>query len=193
MILNYESKTIQVKIVYYGPAMSGKTTSLKFLFNYFNKEDQINSIENTVGRTLFFDFGVLEFKGSQWDLKFLIYSATGQDFYSSTRPTTLRGVDGIIFVADSKRECLEHNIRSWKELKYYFGENLYQIPIVIALNKYDLNNGKKIEKNDLKHKIDFNRFRMINMTKTIAITGEGILDSFKKLIKSIFPKIRFTI
>ncbi len=189
MILNYESKIIQVKIVYYGPAMSGKTTSIKFLFNFFNKGDQLNSIENTVGRTLFFDFGVLQFKGSQWELKFLIYSATGQDFYASTRPATLKGVDGIIFVVDSKRDCLNHNFRSWKELKYYFSEELYQIPIVIALNKYDLNNGEKIDKMDLNAIINFDRFKEIHINKTIATTGEGVLDSFKMLIKSIFPNI----
>jgi len=193
MILNYESKIIQVKIVYYGPAMSGKTTSIKFLFNYFNKGEQLNSIENTIGRTLFFDFGVLEFKGSQWELKFLIYSATGQDFYASTRPATLKGVDGIIFVVDSKRECLNHNFRSWRELKYYFSEDLYQIPIVIALNKYDLNNGKKIDKMDLTPIINFNKFKEIHINKTIATTGEGILDSFKKIINSIFPNITISV
>ncbi|TXT64779.1 MAG: Small GTP-binding domain protein [Promethearchaeota archaeon] len=189
MILNYDEKIIQVKIVYYGPAMSGKTTSIKYLFNYFNKEEQLNSIDNSVGRTLFFDFGVLEFKGAEWNLKLLIYSATGQDFYSSTRPATLKGVDGIIFVVDSKRECLDHNFRSWKELEYYFDEELYQIPIVIALNKYDLGNGKKISETDLNQVIDFDKFKSIYIAETIAITGEGLLYSFKKLIQSIFPKI----
>ena len=89
MIFDYENKIINLKIVYYGPAMSGKTTSLKYLFTYFNKE--IESIDNSVGRTLFFDFGTLEFEGAEWNIKFLIYSATGQDFYASTRPATLIG------------------------------------------------------------------------------------------------------
>ncbi|GAG87475.1 unnamed protein product, partial [marine sediment metagenome] len=71
------------------------------------------SIDSTIGRTLFFDFGVLQFEGAEWSLKFLIYSATGQDFYASTRPATLNGVDGIIFVVDSRTQCLQHNIRSW--------------------------------------------------------------------------------
>jgi len=84
MIFNYENKTLQVKIVYYGPAMSGKTTSIKSLFSYFNKEHAVKSIDSSVGRTLFFDFGVLQFKGTEWGIKFLIYSATGQDFYAST-------------------------------------------------------------------------------------------------------------
>ncbi|MCK4779932.1 MAG: gliding-motility protein MglA, partial [Candidatus Lokiarchaeota archaeon] len=125
MIFNYENKTLQVKIVYYGPAMSGKTTSIKSLFSYFKKEDSIKSIDSSVGRTLFFDFGVLLFKGTEWGIKFLIYSATGQDFYASTRPATLNGVDGLIFVADSQIEFLDHNIRSWNELKTLFGSEFY--------------------------------------------------------------------
>ena len=95
MIFDYENKTILVKIVYYGPAMSGKTTSLRYLFSLFGKEGEVESIESTVGRTLFFDFGVLQFKGTEWELKFLLYSATGQDFYASTRPSTLKGVYGF--------------------------------------------------------------------------------------------------
>ena len=116
MIFDYRNKTLQVKIVYYGPAMSGKTTSIKSLFPYFNKEDSVKSIDNSVGRTLFFDFGVLNFKGAEWGLKFLIYSATGQDFYASTRPATLNGVDGLIFVVASQIEFLEHNLRACNEL-----------------------------------------------------------------------------
>ena len=137
MIYDYENKTIQVKIVYYGPAMSGKTTSIKHLFSYFNKEDTLTSIDSTIGRTLFFDFGALEFKGAEWSLKFLIYSATGQDFYASTRPATLNGVDGIIFVVDSRKQCLQHNLRSWNELETMFREEFHNLPIVISLNKSD--------------------------------------------------------
>ncbi|MGV9206185.1 MAG: gliding-motility protein MglA, partial [Promethearchaeia archaeon] len=85
MIFDHENKELQVKIVYYGPAMSGKTTSIKNLFKNFGQKDKLRSIENTIGRTLFFDFGILKFKGTNWNLKFLIYSATGQDFYASTR------------------------------------------------------------------------------------------------------------
>ncbi len=121
MIFNFDNKTLQVKIVYYGPAMSGKTTSIKALFSYFDREQNIQSIDSSIGRTLFFDFGVLNFKGIEWNLKLLIYSATGQDFYASTRPATLNGVDGLIFVVDSQIEYLEHNRRSWKELKTIFG------------------------------------------------------------------------
>ncbi|MFX1325369.1 MAG: ADP-ribosylation factor-like protein, partial [Promethearchaeota archaeon] len=152
-------------------------------------ENSLKSIDSTVGRTLFFDFGVLQFKGSQWDLKFLIYSATGQDFYASTRPATLNGVDGIIFVVDSQKEYLSHNLRSWEELKSLFGLELYNIPIVISLNKYDLLNINKLQKTDFMSSIDFAKFKNLSLTKTAAIRGEGILDSFSQLVKFIFPQL----
>ncbi|MHA2037421.1 MAG: GTP-binding protein [Promethearchaeota archaeon] len=189
MIYDFENETLQVKIVYYGPAMSGKTTSVKFLFSCFNKENALKSIDSTVGRTLFFDFGVLKFKGAIWDLKFLVYSATGQDFYSSTRPATLNGVDGIIFVVDSQKECLEHNIRSWRELKTLFGTEFYNIPIVIALNKYDLHEIRKLHETEFMTHISYSKFKQLALTKTAAINGEGVMDSFSQLISFIFPQL----
>ena len=117
MIIDYCDKTINLKIVYFGPALSGKTTSIKSLFSFFGKEDQIESIESTVNRTLFFDYGTAIFQEKEWALKIHIYTTTGQDFYCVTRPVTLRAVDGIIFVADSDMEEYERNLISWNELK----------------------------------------------------------------------------
>ena len=189
MIFDWENKVIQVKIVYYGPAMSGKTTSLKYLFSYFGKLKALDSIESTVGRTLFFDFGVLKFKGSEWGLKFLIYSATGQDFYASTRPATLNGVDGIIFVADSQFEYLEHNLRSWNELKTLFGLEIYNLPLVIALNKCDIECDKRLEKTKFMEYIEFEKYKFLSIINTIAINGNGIMDSFKEIIGFLFPQL----
>jgi len=193
MIFDYENKILQVKIVYYGPAMSGKTTSVKYLFSCFKKQSSLNSIESTVGRTLFFDFGVLQFKGAKWDLKFLVYSATGQDFYASTRPATLNGVDGIIFVVDSQKEYLEHNLRSWNELKNLFGTEIYNIPIVISLNKYDLEIKRKLIEAEFISYIDHTKFKQLSLKKTEAINGVGVLDSFKQIIRYIFPQLTLNI
>ena len=190
MIFDYETKTLQVKIVYYGPAMSGKTTSIKYLFSYFNKKSELNSIDNTVGRTLFFDFGVLNFQGSTWNLKFLIYSATGQDFYASTRPATLNGVDGLIFVVDSRKIYLKHNLRSWNELRTLFGNEFYNIPTVISMNKSDINNMEKLTPEDFMNYIDYFRFKELCINKTIAIDGDGVLASFNKLVSFIFPQLK---
>jgi len=189
MIYDFENKTLQVKIVYYGPAMSGKTTSIKSLFSYFNKENSIKSIESSVGRTLFFDFGVLQFKGTEWGIKFLIYSATGQDFYASTRPATLNGVDGIIFIVDSQIENLKHNLRSWNELEALFGTEIYSIPIVISLNKYDLFGIKKVEGEQFLSYINYNRFKHLSIKETAALNGDGVLDSFNQVVKFIFPQV----
>ena len=189
MIFDYENKILQVKLVYYGPAMSGKTTSIKYLFSYFNKRDTLKSIDSSVGRTLFFDFGVLNFQGANWSLKFLIYSATGQDFYASTRPATLNGVDGLIFVVDSRLTHLQHNLRSWNELRSLFGDQIYELPIIISFNKYDLIDDLNPDKNLFLRAIDSNRFRYISLNKTIALKGQGVLDAFNKLINFIFPQL----
>jgi len=189
MIFDFENKILQVKIVYYGPAMSGKTTSVKYIFSFFNKGDKLKSIDSTIGRTLFFDFGVLQFKGSEWDLKVLIYSATGQDFYASTRPATLNGVDGIIFIVDSQLRFLDHNLGSWNELKNLFGSKIYKIPIVISLNKYDLQEIKKLEEEEFLSNIESDKFRNISIKKTVAINGRGVIDSFNQLVKFIFPQL----
>ncbi|MCP6718667.1 MAG: GTPase domain-containing protein [Patescibacteria group bacterium] len=193
MIFDHENKILQVKIVYYGPGMAGKTTSVRYLFSCFDKEDSLKSIESTVGRTLFFDFGVLKFKGAIWDLKLLVYSATGQDFYAGTRPATLNGVSGIIFVADSQKKCLEHNIRSWNELNTLFEEEIYNIPIVISLNKYDIENSDKINENEFLNKINYNLYNNLDMNRTVAINGTGVLEAFNKLLRFIFPQINIQI
>jgi len=189
LIFDYENKTIQVKIVYYGPAMSGKTTSIKYLFSHFGMERNLTSIDSTVGRTLFFDFGVLQFQGSEWILKFLLYSATGQDFYASTRPATLNGVDGIIFILDAQIEYLEHNIRSWKELMELFAEELYDIPIVFSLNKCDLKNVEKISIDTINRNMEITKLKKVAFSNTIATKGEGVLNAFNKIVQFIFPQL----
>ncbi|MFX0006996.1 MAG: ATP/GTP-binding protein, partial [Candidatus Hermodarchaeota archaeon] len=138
MIIDHCDKTISIKIVYFGPALSGKTTTIKALFSHFGKGEALQSIESTVNRTLFFDYGTVTFQNEEWKLKLHIYTTTGQDFYFVTRPITLRAVDGIIFIADSQEEVYERNLASWQELISYFRESLKEIPIILAFNKQDL-------------------------------------------------------
>ena len=187
MIIDALEKSIQVKIVYFGPAMSGKTTSLKALFNHFGRKNEVNSIESTIGRTLFLDYGVINFQNDNWKLKIHVYSTTGQDFYIVTRPITLRAVDGLIFVADSQKKAYERNVISWNELKSYFGENLINMPKVVALNKQDL--VEKFNTALFLRDINFDQLSpYTKVTKTIALNGEGILESFEKILSLVFKE-----
>ncbi|MBY8982265.1 MAG: GTPase domain-containing protein [Candidatus Lokiarchaeota archaeon] len=169
--------------------MSGKTTSIKCLFKHYNKINTLKSIENSLGRTLVFDFGVLKFEGIEWTLKFLIYTATGQDFYASTRTSTLKGADGIIFVIDSNYEHLNRNKRSWNELNLFFGGDIYNIPILIAFNKYDLVDDNNFQEEDFISREELEKYCKISLKKTIATNGTGIIESFNLIINSIFPNI----
>ena len=187
MIIDSLDKTIQLKIVYFGPALSGKTTSLKSLFNHFGKKEKVKSIESTVNRTLFFDYGTISFQNEKWKLKLHIYSTTGQDFYIVTRPITLRAVDGLIFVADSQRSAYERNIISWNELDTYFEDSLIHLPKIIAFNKQDLPD--KFNHAAFLEKIDYNKYENIDIEFTIALNGEGILASFENILRLIFKDL----
>lgn len=187
MLINSFDKTIQVKIVYFGCALAGKTTSMFSLFSHFGKKDEILSIESTVGRTLFFDYGNISFQKDNWILKLHLYACTGQDFYLVTRPITLQGVDGIIFVIDSQKSVYERNIISWNELKSYFGDTLIKLPKVICFNKQDLPG--KFKPAVFLNDIYYQNYRNIDTKFTIALNGEGILDSFENSLRLIFKDL----
>ena len=188
MIINYMAKTVQTKVVYYGPAMSGKTTSLRALFRQMNKDDDLTSIETTTGRTLFFDFGTLDFKGSEWDIKIYLYSTTGQDFYQSTRPATLCGVDGIVFILDSQKSLLQYNRVSWLELKHFFANTWNKIPVVICLNKFDME--EKVEEDTIKNEFHITRKDDIQFVPSIATQGKGVKEAFSLVMGKIFPNFK---
>ncbi|MFX1477309.1 MAG: ATP/GTP-binding protein [Promethearchaeota archaeon] len=186
MIIDHIDKTISIKIVFFGPALSGKTTSIKTLFSHFGKDDRILSIESTVNRTLFFDYGVVSFQNQDWILKISVYTTTGQNFYLITRPVTLRAVDGIIFVVDSQQKVYERNLLSWNELISYFSESLDHLPIIIAFNKQDLPD--KFSSMKFLKEIDFPKYKNIDSRYTIAISGEGVLDCFEDILRLILKK-----
>ena len=114
---------------------------------------------------------------------------TGQDFYASTRPATLNGVDGLIFVVDSQAHCLHRNLRSWNELKTMFKNELYNLPMVISLNKSDFESKQEIKYHEFIMKININQFKYISANKTVATEGKGILDAFNRVITFIFPEL----
>ena len=183
MIIDFLVKTIQLKVVYYGTAMSGKTTSIKSLFDHFGKKEEISSIESTVRRTLFFDYGVITFQNEEWKLKINLYSCTGQDFYIVTRPITLVGVDGIIFIVDSQKTVWERNLISWNELNTYFKDNIENLPLVMAFNKQDL--PKKFSPESFLNEIDFYYYQNKEVRYTIALNGENVLSCFEDILRLI--------
>ena len=187
MIINGLDKEVNIKIVYFGPALSGKTTSLKALFNHFGKKDEVFSIENTIGRTLFFDYGIILFQNSDWKLKIHTYSTTGQDFYLVTRPVTLSGIDGLIFVADSQKSVYERNIISWNELNTYYNEEFIHMPKIVAFNKQDLT--EKFNTLMFLNEINYRSYENIDLKYTSALNGEGILDSFEEVLALVFKAL----
>ncbi len=149
-IINFKEKIVQVKIVYYGPGRSGKTTNLEYLYNSLKKkfQDELPSklitIDTQGDRTLFFDFFPIELgKINGLDLKLQLYTTPGQVMYESTRRLVLKGVDGVIFVADSLASREEANLDSFQNLKdnlAHHNLNLDDIQLVFQWNKRDLEN-----------------------------------------------------
>ncbi|MBD3159650.1 MAG: hypothetical protein GF309_12730 [Candidatus Lokiarchaeota archaeon] len=181
MIVDYSSKTISLKIVFYGPAMSGKTTAIRWLFSSFDYIDELASIENTVGRTMFCDYGSIPFLlENDWKIDTHIWSATGQDFYRSTRETVLVGTDGLIFIADSQRHLLDANLESWHELNSMLNLENKSLPIVICLNKQDLP--------DTVHETEF-RSKLgippsVEVLHSVALDGTNIMQAFRMIFDS---------
>ncbi len=143
-IFNLKKREIECKVVYYGPGRCGKTTNLEYVFKSYKKQvtGEMVSINTEGDRTLFFDFlpmGLGKIKGC--DIRVQLYTVPGQVKYSSTRKLVLRGVDGIVFVADSLEVRREKNMISLKDLQTNlkeYGKNIFKIPLILQYNKRDL-------------------------------------------------------
>ena len=180
MIIDYGNRTVGVKIVFFGPAMSGKTTAIQWLFKSLGVEE-VTSIENTIGRTLFMDFGVIPFSlGDSWTINAHVWSATGQDFYMSTREVVLVGADGIIFVADAQEHLQEENVKSWQELVSTMAESKELLPLVVFLNKTDLAN--IINEDDLRSQLRIPT--SVPIFKGIAREGHNVIEVFQWLFQT---------
>ena len=178
MIVDYGNRTVGLKIVFFGPAMSGKTTSIQWLFKSLDCADRLTSIENTVGRTMFCDFGTIPFAlGDSWTINAHIWSATGQDFYRSTREVVLVGADGIIFVADSQESLLDENLASWNELMALISEEERPLPIVVCLNKQDLPSA--IDEDRLRQYLKLSS--AVPVIRSVAMNGLNVLEAFEIL------------
>ncbi|MDQ3820311.1 MAG: GTPase domain-containing protein, partial [Acidobacteriota bacterium] len=144
--INYASREINCKIVYYGPGLCGKTTNLQYIFDSTapQSKGKLISLATETDRTLFFDFMPLELGTVRgFKTRFHLYTVPGQVFYDASRKLILKGVDGVVFVADSQEERMDANIESLYNLEENLqsqGYNLMNIPYVLQLNKRDLPN-----------------------------------------------------
>jgi hypothetical protein len=188
-ILNLKNKQIECKIVFYGPGRCGKTTNMEHIYKSYKKQvaGEMVSIDTEGDRTLFFDFlpmGLGEIKG--FDVRVQVYTVPGQVQYRSTRKLVLKGVDGVIFVADSLAVRREKNMLSLKDLQHNlkeYGLNIFKIPLVMQHNKRDLSGeGLPIMAVEQMER-DLNRQLKVPSFPASAITGQGVGATLKECLK----------
>ncbi|MBW1957846.1 MAG: gliding motility protein [Deltaproteobacteria bacterium] len=188
-IFNIKKKEIECKIVYYGPGRSGKTTNMEYLYKTYKKQvvGEMVSVDTEGDRTLFFDFlpmGLGQIKG--FDIRVQVYTVPGQVQYSSTRKLVLKGVDGVIFVADSLAVRREKNMLSLKDLQHNlkeYGINILKIPLIMQHNKRDLaEQGLPLMSIEQMER-DLNRQLKVPSFSASAITGDGVGATLKECLK----------
>jgi len=194
--INLREKIVQVKIVYYGPGRGGKTTNLEYINRRFNKQIQSEmvSLKTHGDRTLFFDFLPFDMgKIKGYELKIQLYTVPGQVKYNATRKLVLKGVDGIVFVADAQEAMREKNIRSLNQLHQNlkaYKESIFRIPLVLQYNKIDLRNQgipilpRSVLDKDLNSKLNVPAF------EASALTGQNVPETLKKIISSTVVSIQ---
>jgi signal recognition particle receptor subunit beta len=192
-IIHYASKEIQFKIVYYGPALSGKTTNLAYIHSRIAPayRGDLVSLATAADRTLFFDFLPLNAVTLQgFKTKFQLYTVPGQVIYNSTRQLVLRNVDGIVFVADSQWDKMEENVASFRNLEENLQKQklpLEQVPIVLQFNKRDLTNVAPT--NYLEYILN-NRQRRAQSFECIASTGVNVFSTLDAVTQRLLHKFK---
>jgi len=191
--INYASREINCKIVYYGPGLCGKTTNIQWIHEQANpeKRGKLVSLATETDRTLFFDFLPLDMgtvKG--FKVRFHLYTVPGQVFYDASRKLILRGCDGMIFVADSQAARMEANIESIANLATNLKENGFDIrtiPYVLQLNKRDMPTAAAAE--DMERLL---RFRNEPMVEAVANQGKGVIETLKACARQILMELQRT-
>ena len=191
--INYASREINCKIVYYGPGLCGKTTNLQYIYDSTapQAKGKLISLATETDRTLFFDFMPLELGTVRgFKTRFHLYTVPGQVYYDASRKLILKGVDGIVFVADSQEERMDANIESLYNLEENLqtqGYNLMDLPYVLQLNKRDLPGVVPTEElvSELQRKNE-------PVFEAIATDGTGVFDTLKAVAKQVLTELRKT-
>ena len=186
-VYNYAGGEINVKIVYYGPGVSGKTTNLEHMYSKLPKENKgkMVSMKTRTDRTLFFDFLPIEigdFKGMK--VRFLLYTVPGQVYYNATRRLVLKGVDAIVFVADTSPGRMDENKESLANLKENLDEigiSLSEVPWVMQYNKRDVEGC--ISREVLDRELNT---RNVEAFEAVATTGQGVYETFECIARKVF-------
>ncbi len=189
--INYASREINCKIVYYGPGLGGKTTNIQYIYDTTNTDSKgkLISLATETDRTLFFDFLPLDLGTIRgFKTRFHLYTVPGQVFYDASRKLILKGVDGVVFVADSQDERMDANIESIYNLKLNLKENgfdINQIPYVLQLNKRDLPNVVPADEiiKELKIKDE-------PIFEAVAIKGIGVMETLKAVAKQVIMELK---
>ena len=186
--INYAAKEINCKIVYYGPGLGGKTSNLQHIFNK-TAPDRRGKMISLATEALFFDFLPLDLGTIRgFTTRFHLYTVPGQVFYDASRKLILKGVDGVVFVADSQVDRMEANIESIRNLEENLiehGFDLRSIPYALQFNKRDLPNVMPVDE----------MYRMLNFKREptfigIATQGVGVFDTLKNVAKQILVELR---
>jgi mutual gliding-motility protein MglA len=189
--INYVAREINCKIVYYGPGLGGKTTNLQYVYQITSTENKgkLISLATETERTLFFDFLPIDFGQIRgFRTRFHLYTVPGQVFYDSSRKLILKGVDGVVFVADSQEERLDANLESVCNLTENLKEqgfDIQKIPYVLQLNKRDLPNAMPAE--DLKQQLLVKGEPVI---EAVAPQGVGVLPTLKAVARQVLIELR---
>jgi len=189
--INYASREINCKIVYYGPGLGGKTTNLQYIYDSTapQAKGKLISLATETDRTLFFDFLPLDLGTVRgFKTRFHLYTVPGQVFYDASRKLILKGVDGVVFVADSQRERMDANIESLFNLEANMkqhGYDLAKMPYVLQLNKRDLPNTVSIE--DMTAELARKEEPVF---EGIANRGVGVFDTLKAVAKQVLLELR---
>ncbi len=185
-MINYASREINCKLVYYGPGLGGKTTNLEYIFSKINPDTRgkMISLATEQERTLFFDFLPVDLGSIRgFKTRFHLYTVPGQVYYNASRRLILKGVDGLVFVADSQAERMDANIAAMENLYENlvdYGYDAKQVPIIVQYNKRDLPSAVPIEE----MRVHLNPMG-VEEFEAVAITGKGVFDTLRAVSKLV--------
>jgi len=191
-LVNYATREITCKIVYYGPGRSGKTTNLHYIYGQVpdDRKGRMVSLATQTDRTLFFDFLPLDLGNiSGFTTKFQLYTVPGQVYYQTTRKLVLQGADGVVFVADSQARQLDENIESFQDLHANLAEqgvDARTVPLVLQYNKQDLPRDLILSTAELSDALNF---RGVPEFGADALHGPGVFETLRSIAELVLKRL----